>query len=154
MPDTPLDIALAYDPAAGRVDVVWAGDDWATDATLRTPLLMSLGTDRRARPEDDLPDDPVATRGAVLRDRRRGWPGDALSASGERAGCRLWTLARSQLPTSVVLRAQSMVREATDWIRATYGADVTIVARAQDRNRLALRVQAGAITVDLTQVAG
>ena len=47
-----LDLALHYDPARGCCDLVFTGQDLALDRTPITPMLVSLGSDRRARADD------------------------------------------------------------------------------------------------------
>lgn len=79
------------------------------DDTLRTAVLISLFTDRRASAEDDLPDGAGGDR--------RGWIGDALAtAEGDRIGSRLWLLKRRKQTEETRLLAEDYCREALQWL--------------------------------------
>ncbi|GLS03775.1 hypothetical protein GCM10007860_09200 [Chitiniphilus shinanonensis] len=88
--------------------------DWQTAALglaegdeLDTAVLLSLFTDRRAAPNDDVEGDP------------RGWWGDAIAVGDERAvplGSRLWLLAREKQTASALRRAEAYGREALQWL--------------------------------------
>ncbi|MEX2450377.1 MAG: phage GP46 family protein [Rhodospirillales bacterium] len=84
------------------------------DDGLKTALVISIFTDRRALPDDELPD-PNGSR--------RGWVGDAfppvidgVPQTGDRIGSRLWLLHREKQLLSVVARAREYLEEATDWL--------------------------------------
>lgn len=100
-----MDIALVYDPRATAFDLALAGGDLATDAGLQTATILSLFTDRRALPEDELPDGTTD---------RRGWWADAYN---ERPfGSRLWLLHREKELDSVLRRAKEYTEEALAWM--------------------------------------
>ncbi|TJZ78796.1 phage GP46 family protein [Chitiniphilus eburneus] len=90
------------------------GCDWQPAAVglvegdeLDTAVLLSLFTDRRAEPGDDVEGDP------------RGWWGDAIPIGDERAvplGSRLWLLAREKQTASTLRRAEAYGREALQWL--------------------------------------
>jgi len=151
-----LDIALRYDAETRRCDAVVAGDDFLLDTTAETPLLISLGTDARAEPDDLLPDDPLpVTSPVVLLGRRRGWVGDALDDQGRTSGCRLWLLARAKADESTRRAAEEYAVTATAWLATEYGVLVTIAAEWLSAGVLGLRAAAGAADVTLRQrVAG
>ncbi len=80
---------------------------------LATSVLVALGTDRRANPDDALPDSRD--------DDRRGWWGDLDAEAiwqGWPIGSRLWLLARAKITDgaarqgSTVVRVERYVREA------------------------------------------
>ncbi len=119
------DIRLEW--AEGVVDMVIEGDDIASDRGLRTAVLLSLFTDRRAEEDDALPSDDGD---------RRGWWGDEFSAvEGDRIGSRLWLLDRSKRLGDVVQRAKEMIREALAWMledRVTERIDVEVETGTQE----------------------
>lgn len=110
-------IALAWDPArqAGEIQLTAAGG-LAEEDGLATAVILSLFLDRRAEPDDELPDEAAGLFA------RRGWVGDALAPGGgavaeDRIGSRLWLLGRAkQLPETLRL-AEDHAREALDWLR-------------------------------------
>ena len=57
------DIALIWNDALGAADIEIGASDLTTDAGLRTALLLSLFTDRRAEDGDVLPDNASDRRG-------------------------------------------------------------------------------------------
>lgn len=151
----PLDIALAYDPVNRRCDVVFNGVDFALDASWQTPVLMSLGCDRRAHADDELPSDLVKPpANPPLANTRRGWPGDALDPRGELTGSRAWTLARSKLDETVRRRAQSIDAEALNWLNVRLGVAVGITVERYNANMLAHRIVVGGQTLVVPQVIG
>lgn len=100
------DIRLEW--ANGTIDAVIEGDDVAAEAGLRTALLLSLFTDRRAEADDALPSEDGD---------RRGWWGDGFAAvEGDLFGSRLWLLDRSARRHDVVARAKEYVAEALRWM--------------------------------------
>jgi phage gp46-like protein len=72
-------------------------------APLETSILLCLMSDRRAQPNDFIPDgsgDP------------RGWPGDAIDPTIGPLGSRLWQLRRRELTDAVTSLAEIFAREA------------------------------------------
>ncbi|CAP44777.1 phage GP46 family protein [Bordetella petrii] len=100
-----MDLALRYDSGAKVFDLLLDGGDLATDEGLTTAVVLSLFTDRRALPEDRLPD------GAT---DRRGWWADAYNSRPH--GSRLWLLCREKELDSVLRRAQQYAEEALAWL--------------------------------------
>lgn len=85
----------------------WAldGPDLATGDDLETAVILSLFTDRRADPDDIIPDgsrDP------------RGWWGD-LGADVP-IGSKLWLLDRAKATEQVRLRAEDYIGQALQWL--------------------------------------
>jgi phage gp46-like protein len=80
----------------------------AEDDGLETAVIISLFTDRRAEPDDVLPDnsnDP------------RGWWADQFSdVDGDLIGSRLWLLSREKQLSDVLSRAQEYAEEALAWM--------------------------------------
>ncbi len=102
------DIALTWDATQWSGDAALIAGDLATDDGLRSAMIISLFTDARARPDDELPQagaDP------------RGWWGDCGNADPiDRMGSRLWLLDRAKLTPAVALRARDIVLEALNWL--------------------------------------
>lgn len=117
------DIALQWSLDAGGADLLIENDDLASDEGLRTAVLLSLFTDRRANDDDVLPGED---------DDRRGWWADEfLQVEGDRMGSRLWLLDRSKRTADVVPRAEQFAREALAWLledRVAAAVDVTATA--------------------------
>lgn len=88
-------------------DLVMEDGDLATDAGLYTAILISLFTDRRAEPSDELPD---PTGG------RRGWWGDAVDDDGDLIGSRLWLLHRRKATPETRRLFEEYTREALAWL--------------------------------------
>lgn len=102
------DFRTAYRPDIGRADLAYSNGAIEIDDGLETAVIISIFTDRRARPDDVVPGDPSD---------RRGWWGDAYPAvTGDRIGSRLWLLAREKQLPSVVVRAREYVRESLQWM--------------------------------------
>ena len=103
--DTTGDLGLFW--SNGSADLAIVDNDIARDAGLRTAVLLSLFTDRRAEDGDVLLDDAAD---------RRGWWADELSDEpGDKFGSRLWQLGRAK-PAEWLARAGDYAREALDWL--------------------------------------
>jgi phage gp46-like protein len=96
-------------------------------------VWISLFSDRRADPDDELPDhggDPVY---------RGGWWADTYS--GGSFGSKLWLLARSPVNATTLLKVRQYAAEALAWmVDAGLAARVDATAERQDLGRVALRV--------------
>lgn len=98
------DITIFWDPANGRGDWRVLGADLATGNDLASAVLISIFTDRVARPDDVIPDgtnDP------------RGWWADEAKYP---IGSRLWLLSRAKQTQDVLADAQDYVVEALQWL--------------------------------------
>lgn len=102
-------LSMIWNAAAMGGDVEVVAGTLAHDETLRTAILISLFTDRRAEPDDELPDGAAGDR--------RGWLGDALSTvEGDRIGSRLWLLKRRKQTEETRRLAEDYCREALAWL--------------------------------------
>lgn len=104
-----MDIAIAWDPARYHGDwMVTAGDLVADPGGLRSAVLLSLFTDRRAS------DDDVAPAGSSQ--DRRGWWGDTYE--GYPIGSRLWQLNRrfKSGDAGLLTEATDICTEALQWL--------------------------------------
>ena len=124
------------------------------DRTLASPLLVALGSDRRAAPDDTVPSLLTAPDGtAVPLGARRGWVGDILLTDGQRLGSRLWLLERARRAESTRLAAQDYAKEAVTAIADYHDTELTVSASWQRspgeglRGVLAVTVQGGGVSV-------
>lgn len=143
------DLALVYDAARRRCDLVYDGRDFVLDSTPATPMLVALLADRRARPDDKLPDpegDRFAPRSLIA---RRGWCGDALDPQQRRTGSRLWLLRQAKRTEQTRRRAEDMAAEALAEVESARGIaiELEVVWAAAPPGTLAIRASAGGATV-------
>jgi phage gp46-like protein len=149
-----FDIALRYDAARGCCDMVFDGTDLVVDRTALTPMLIALGTDRRARPDDEIPNPDTDRLNPFTLQGRRGWAGDALDGLGRLFGSRLWLLVREKQSEAVRQKAENIVAEAMARFEARFGQAVQITVRWIDRGRLGIKVQVGATQLQLQRLVG
>lgn len=139
-----FDVALVFDPASRRCDLALGEDcDLVIDETPVTPMLLSIGLDRRAAPDDELPAgrDAFLVRGDFQ--TRRGWAGDALDPTGERAGSRLWLLDRAKATEQTRMVFEMWLAEAMAWVKRETGKAAHVAAWWADRELLRWRVRVG-----------
>lgn len=106
-----MDIKLFHNPGEltlGHFDIKRQGLLLATDDTLETAVMISLFTDRRARPDDELP---------AIHNTRRGWWGDTLSdQENDEIGSWLWLLHREKTTYETLNQAREYSLEALQWL--------------------------------------
>ncbi|WP_018169082.1 phage GP46 family protein [Thioalkalivibrio sp. ALMg9] len=126
------DIAMGMD-RHGAIDIALEHGDLATEGGLRTAIVLSLLTDRRALADDPLPDGS---------DDRRGWWADAYTdPAGDQHGSRLWLLGRAQETAENRRRAEAYARESLAWmVEDGLARAVDVQARANEPGRLILDV--------------
>jgi phage gp46-like protein len=96
-----------------------AGADVATDQGLRGAVYSSLFTDRRAAPDDVLPDGS---------DNRRGhWSDQFAEHEGDLKGSRLWLLKNAKQTAETLFRAKLYTEEAMAWF-VTDGVAASVAA--------------------------
>lgn len=135
-----LDAALVYDPVTRRADLALGDDcDLLLDETALTPMLISLGTDRRAEPDDELPTGIDALNAATSFVSRRGWVGDALDRLGRKIGCRIWLLDRAKQTETTRRFAQFWAEEALAWAQSELGQAAEVSAEWVRPQLLGLR---------------
>lgn len=119
------DLALIWNDELAAGDLAIEAGDLKTDAGLRTAVLVSLFTNRRAQPDDVLPADDGD---------RGGWWGDVSpQTSNDLIGSRLWLLAREKRLASVLVRARDYCIEALAWLiedGVAAAVDVEVEAQA------------------------
>lgn len=130
-----MDARLVFQGRAWSADMVLSGAVLDTDGGLETAVIVSLFTDRRARPDDVPP-------GAA--DDRRGWWADALPPSvdgqplkDDRIGSRLWLLSREKVTAETVRRARDYCLEALAWLKEVGLARAVEVETEAQGSRLA-----------------
>ena len=128
-----MDLQLLYDADRTAFDLALSANDLAGEDGLRTAVLVSLFSDRRAEPDDALPSNDGD---------RRGWWADAFAEpAGDRLGSRLWLLERGKLTDAVVSQARRYAEEALAWLVEDGVAErVEVTAERQGNERLALAV--------------
>lgn len=118
-------------------DIARDGTRFAEDGGLETAVLMSLFLDRRANPDDEIPDGE---------DDPRGYWADGIADDGQvivdRTGSRLWLLRRSKLTNETLNRAREYARESLDHLVADGVArEIRVVTEAQGLETLAIGVE-------------
>ena len=118
----------------GRSDIQLSNGDLVADDGLRTAVVLSLLTDRRANPGDVLPDGS---------DDRSGWWADMLArADGDRFGSRLWLLSREKNLAEVRRRAETYAAEALEWLREDGIANtIEVEAETVATDRLGMKIR-------------
>lgn len=138
-------IALRFDPLTGVCDVAVENGALAIDRTPVTAMLIALGSDARARPDDVLPHQPDAAPSTALAlNPWRGWPGDALDRRGRRLGSRLWLLIRAKQSEETRRRAIAYAEEPLAGVSADLERPIEVSAEWIRRNTLGLLARAGA----------
>jgi phage gp46-like protein len=140
-----FDVALQFDAATRSTDVALGADgDLAIDLTPATALLVSIGVDRRAEPDDELPSgrDALLNAASPSFSRRRGFPGDA-TAPGPRTGSRLWLLDREKQTEITRQRAEDYGLEATQWTGLEPDGPALVAADWPRKGVLGLLVKLG-----------
>ena len=146
-----FDTALAYDPVTQRADLAFDGRHLMIGTTVLTPLLLSIGLDRRAHPDDVLPDDNTSGLAPKRLDQRRGWAGDMLDPLGRRTGSRWWLLGNRKQTEATRKFAEGVLVEALAPFDAM-GLAVTIAVRWLRANVLGYSVKIGDVASPQFQV--
>lgn len=125
------DIALVWNGT--EADLAIEGGDLVLEEGLQTAAVISLFSDRRARPDDVLPADDGD---------RRGWVGDAWPrVDGDQIGSRLWLLNREKDIPETLRRAREYARESLAWlIEDGIGASLDVQASVPMRGVLRLEL--------------
>lgn len=122
------DIATIWNPEAASGDYqLTTSGVLRSGADLATAVMLSLGTDRTAHPDDQPPDGGG----------RRGWWADAYRKYA--LGSRLWLLSREKETELTRIRAEQYAREATEWmVREGVASRIDIAAEWTGPGRLEL----------------
>lgn len=125
-----MDFYIDYD--GEKFDFKIENNDIKTDDGLRSAVIISLFTDRRAGAEEVPAEDPD----------RRGWWGDMVpELKGDQIGSKLWLLAREKQTEETRKRFQEYAQEALAWmIEDNLAQSVTVEAEWISQGFLALKV--------------
>lgn len=115
------DLALGLvDGSEVSIDLLLVAGDLALDEGLRTALLVSLLTDRRADADDVLP---------LGETDRRGWPGDLLERDpSDWIGSKLWLHFPGKRTEQTRLAMEAAAREAIAWVERDQVARIVTCA--------------------------
>lgn len=133
------DRLIRFDPHTLTGDLVLDGDSGTIVTTdgLDTAVTISLFTDKRARDDDELPDNSGDRRGWCLTARQR-----EVDSEAEEIGSWLWLLGREKQIPSVVARAKGYAEDALAWmVRRKVAAKVTVTAEIARPGMLGLLVE-------------
>jgi len=128
-----IDLQTQFNNQAMQGTLAMDGGALAQDDSLDTAIILSLFSDRRARADDELPDNSGD---------RRGWWGDLVPpVEGDQIGSRWWLLRREKNTLNTLNRAREYALEALQWL-VTDGlaAKVEVEAEAVRREVLGVRV--------------
>ena len=100
------DIAIEFSEHGGQF-VITEDGDLKTDQGLETSIGISLLTDRRAAPEDELPAGETD---------RRGWLGDSLSPADSKIGSKIWLRMREKQHREVMHKIREDAQAALAWL--------------------------------------
>ena len=129
-----MDLSIVYNPGIFGLDLALAGADLATESGLRSAVVVSLFTDRRANADDEIPDGS--------NDRRGWWADSYAEIEGDLIGSRLWLLQREKQTANVLQRAREYSEEALQWLLDDKVATaVSVAAEWVDTGVLGLRVK-------------
>lgn len=133
------DIALTFDPISLLFDIGFTlvVDDVDMDTTLKTAVLISLFSDKRASKDDILP-----YPGAGL----RGWWGDNFSdIEGDQIGSKLWLFEREIINQDTINGLKDAAKESLQWfiddkIASKIEIETEILAMASVDDTIAMKI--------------
>lgn len=147
-----FDLALVFDPDTRQCDLALGDDcDLVIDETPATAMLMSVGLDRRAAPDDELPEGRSTFLAPVSFSERRGCPGDALDPFGDLTGCRTWLLSRAKETETTRQLYEFWLKEGLAWVQRETGTSALVEVEWQPSSRLAYRVQVDDVSLALSR---
>lgn len=147
-----FDLALSYDRNMRRCDLVLGDDgDLVIDETPIPAILLSVGLDRRAAPDDPLPDGRSRFLTPSSFSERRGAIADGINPFGERTGSKLWLLNRAKHTDTTRLMCEFWLAEALAWAEPETGAPAEIEVEWLRPGVLGYRVMIADSSVSLTK---
>lgn len=146
------DLALQYDSKLRRCDLVLGDDgDLVIDETPIPAILLSIGLDRRAAPDDPLPDGRSQFLTPSSFSERRGAIADGLNPFGDRTGSKLWLLNRAKQTENTRAMCEFWLTEALAWADDETGEPAVISAAWLRRGVLGYRVMVADSSVSLSK---
>ncbi|MXV43900.1 hypothetical protein GS501_02385 [Saccharibacter sp. 17.LH.SD] len=132
MTQRPTIATIQFSPINGQTDLVITSTGSGRgrvsfDQSLASPLMLAIGSDRRAAPDDTVPPQMTPLFGAA----RRGWVGDVLLSVGQRHGSRLWLLERAKRTEATRLAAEDYTNEAVAAIATYHNVEMAVSAAWQ-----------------------
>jgi phage gp46-like protein len=147
-----FDLALTYDADKRRCDLTLGDDcDLAIDETPIPAVLLSVGLDRRAAPDDPLPEGRSQFLAPVSYSERRGCAGDALDPAGAMTGSRLWLLDRAKQTETTRQLCDFWLQESLAWAATETGEPAEIEVEWVRDGILGYRVQVQDASVTLSR---
>lgn len=147
-----LDLALTYDATRRCCDLALDDEfNLVVDETPITPILLSVGVDRRASPDDELPEGRSQFLAPVSFSERRGALLDGLNVAGDMAGCKLWLLERAKETEITRQLAEYYLAEGLAWTETETGTTAEIEVWWLRDGVLAYRVLVEDVTLELTR---
>lgn len=111
-----VDVAMVEDNSI-KADVSVVDGDLLDETSMRTAIMVSLFSDRRADDTELSNAFAPSSQGPVRSVDPRGWWGDELATvGGDQWGSKLWLLAREKQTQATLTRAEAYVREALRWL--------------------------------------
>ena len=145
-----LDLGLTFDTTSRRCDLALGDDgDLVLDTTPVPAMLVSIGLDRRADPDDDLPEGRSQFLSPASFSERRGAIIDALNPAMAKTGSRLWLLDRAKETEATRQLCEYWLAEALAWAEGETGQAAEIEVWWERPGLLAFRVgvQDAAVTL-------
>ena len=147
-----FDLALTYDATRRCCDLVLDDEfNLVLDETPVTPVLLSVGLDRRASPDDELPEGRSQFLAPISFSERRGALLDGLNAAGDMAGCKMWLLERAKETEATRQLAEYYLAEGLGWAETDTGTRAEIEVWWLRDGVLAYRVLVEDVTLELTR---
>jgi len=127
------EIALVLDPNTGKVDIDLENGDLVTEDTIKTYVYISVMTDRRADPDDEIPDGT---------DNPRGWWGDNFTELvGHQIGSKLWLRKRLKLIQEHINLIKDDIKECLRWmVQIKLAKEILIEAEKVDYQTLEVTI--------------
>jgi phage gp46-like protein len=147
-----LDLALTYDAAQRRCDLALSDDfDLVLDETPISAIILSVGLDRRASPDDELPEGRSVMLAPASFSERRGAIVDGLVQTGDMTGSKLWLLDRAKQTETTRQLCEYWLIEALAWAEKETGTPAQIEVEWVRPNVLGYRVQVDDSSLSLTK---
>jgi phage gp46-like protein len=145
-----IDQKLIYDPLLRRCTLAFNGVDLQIDATPVTPVLIAIGCDRRAHPDDVLPDVVANAYAPGRLNARRGWCGDALDTLGRLVGSRMWLYQVGKQDEATRRGAEGAIAEALGPVAKQRDWPIAITVTWVRKGFLGCLTKIGNTTLNLT----